>query len=157
MPENIFTPGPTPNSVRSSDGKVLTAPEGWVLLPPGDAALTRRVKTAGEHWVVQEKKGRKVFSRKNKYGVGPSPGLRWVCRGQSDRCRQRQARLSRFSGVPKTERSKRSEQRRIGRGNANSKRRFLQNPPCARKELLVSGAIARSQSVGDRVSGKSGR
>src|SRR5262249_30425168 len=32
-------------------------------LPPGDAALTRRVKAAGEHWVVQEKKGRKVFSR----------------------------------------------------------------------------------------------
>jgi hypothetical protein len=41
----------------------LTAPEGWILLPPGDAALTRRVKAAGEHWVVQEKKGRKVFSR----------------------------------------------------------------------------------------------
>jgi hypothetical protein len=42
---------------------VLTAPEGWVLLPPGDAALTRRVKAAGDHWVVQEKKGRKIFSR----------------------------------------------------------------------------------------------
>src|SRR3954451_15354619 len=38
-------------------------PEGWVLLPPGDAALTRRVKAAGEHWVVQEKRGRKIFSR----------------------------------------------------------------------------------------------
>jgi hypothetical protein len=42
---------------------VLTAPADWVLLPPGDAALTRRVKAAGEHWVVQEKKGRKLFSR----------------------------------------------------------------------------------------------
>jgi hypothetical protein len=42
---------------------VLTAPAAWTLLPPGDAALTRRVKAAGEHWVVQEKKGRKVFSR----------------------------------------------------------------------------------------------
>jgi hypothetical protein len=42
---------------------VLTAPEDWALLPPGDAALTRRVKAAGDHWVVQEKKGRKVFSR----------------------------------------------------------------------------------------------
>jgi hypothetical protein len=42
---------------------VLTVPEGWVLLPPGDAPLTRRVKDAGEHWVVQEKKGRKTFSR----------------------------------------------------------------------------------------------
>jgi Uncharacterized conserved protein (DUF2293) len=34
-----------------------------VLLPPGDAALTRRVKVAGDHWVVAEKKGRKVFSQ----------------------------------------------------------------------------------------------
>jgi Uncharacterized conserved protein (DUF2293) len=60
---NTFSPGPTPNTVRSADGKVLTAPEGWILLPPGDAALTRRVKAAGDHWVVAEKKGRKVFSR----------------------------------------------------------------------------------------------
>ena len=63
MTDNTFTPGPTPNSVRSADGKVLTAPEGWILLPPGDAALTRRVKAACQHWVVQEKKGRKIFSR----------------------------------------------------------------------------------------------
>jgi hypothetical protein len=63
MRENTFAPGPTPNSIRSADGKVMTAPKGWVLLPPGDAALTRRVKAAGDHWVVQEKKGRKVFSR----------------------------------------------------------------------------------------------
>ena len=60
---NTFTPGPTPNSVRSADGAVLTVPAGWVLLPPGDAALTRRVKAAGDHWVVAEKRGRKVFSR----------------------------------------------------------------------------------------------
>jgi hypothetical protein len=63
MADHTFTPGPTPNTVRAADGTVLTAPHGWVLLPPGDAALTRRVKEAGEHWVVQEKKGRKVFSR----------------------------------------------------------------------------------------------
>jgi hypothetical protein len=58
-----FTPGPTPTTLTAADGKVLTAPDGWVLLPPGDAALTRRVKAAGDHWVVQEKKGRKLFSR----------------------------------------------------------------------------------------------
>jgi hypothetical protein len=63
MSDHTFTPGPTPNTVRAADGRVLTAPDGWALLPPGDAALTRRVKAAGEHWVVQEKKGRKVFSR----------------------------------------------------------------------------------------------
>src|SRR5271163_3208837 len=60
---NTFTPGPAPNTVRAADGRILTAPEGWVLLPPGDPGLTRRVKSAGDHWVVAEKKGRKVFSR----------------------------------------------------------------------------------------------
>jgi len=58
-----FTPGPTPNTVRAAEGKILTVPEAWVLLPPGDAALTRRVKAAGDHWIVAEKKGRKVFSK----------------------------------------------------------------------------------------------
>jgi hypothetical protein len=60
---NTFTPGPTPNTVRTADGKVLTVPEDWVLVPPGDPALTRRIKAAVDHWIVQEKRGRKVFSR----------------------------------------------------------------------------------------------
>ena len=63
MTGKTFAPGPTTNTVRSADGKILTAPAGWALTPPGDAALTRRVKAAGDHWVVQEKKGRKIFSR----------------------------------------------------------------------------------------------
>jgi hypothetical protein len=63
MDDNTFIPGPNPYSVRAADGTVLAAPEGWILLPPGDAGLTRRVKAAGEHWVVQEKVGRKMFSR----------------------------------------------------------------------------------------------
>jgi hypothetical protein len=44
MPDNSFTPGPKPNTVRSADGKVLTVPDGWILLPTGDAALTQRVR-----------------------------------------------------------------------------------------------------------------
>jgi hypothetical protein len=63
MSVNTFTPGPTPNTVRSTDGEVLNVPDGWILLGPGDAALTRRVKAAGDHWIVQEKKRRRVFSR----------------------------------------------------------------------------------------------
>lgn len=63
MGDSTYTPGPTPNTVRATDGRILTVPDGWVLLPPGDAALTRRVKAAGDHFVVQEKRGRKVFSR----------------------------------------------------------------------------------------------
>jgi hypothetical protein len=59
----IVSPGPTDQSVRTADGTILPVPKGWILLPPGDAALTRRVKAAGDHWVVQEKKGRKIFTR----------------------------------------------------------------------------------------------
>ncbi len=49
--------------VRTPEGTVLTAPEGWALLPPGDPGLTRRVKAAGPSWTVVEKKGRKTFSK----------------------------------------------------------------------------------------------
>ena len=61
--DTSFSPGPRPNTVRAADGKVVTVPDGWVLLPPGDAALTRRVKGAGDHWEARQKKGRRVFSR----------------------------------------------------------------------------------------------
>lgn len=54
---------PDPRFVRGPDGKVTRPPEGWVLVKPGDAALTRRLKTMGPSWTVQEKKGRKTFSK----------------------------------------------------------------------------------------------
>lgn len=57
-----FLPGPRANTVKTASGEVREVPAGWVLLPPGDATLTRRVKAAGPHWLVQEKKGRKTFS-----------------------------------------------------------------------------------------------
>ncbi|MFV0443014.1 MAG: DUF2293 domain-containing protein [Planctomycetaceae bacterium] len=63
MSSKTYLPGPSESTVRSGSGHVLTVPADWSLLPPGDAALTRRVKSAGDHWVVQERKGRKVFSR----------------------------------------------------------------------------------------------
>ena len=56
-------PGPTHRTVRDGHGRVIPAPDDWVLLEPGDAALTRRVKAAGEHWVMSEKQGRRTFSR----------------------------------------------------------------------------------------------
>ena len=62
MPDPIYSPGPQPHTVRGPDGHVLTIPKDWALFPPGDAALTRRVKSAGDHFVVAEKKGRKLFS-----------------------------------------------------------------------------------------------
>jgi hypothetical protein len=63
MPPPTYLPGPTPSTVRTPAGQTLPVPAGWVLLPPGDAALTRRVKAAGEFWLVQEKVGRRMFSR----------------------------------------------------------------------------------------------
>lgn len=59
----VVTPVPDPRYVRDEDGTILKLPEGWVRLPPGDAGLTRRVKAAGPSWTVQEKVGRKLFSR----------------------------------------------------------------------------------------------
>src|SRR4051812_2382653 len=65
MPEQtrIVSPGPDARTVRTERGEVLRVPEEWELLPPGDPALTRRVKAAGPTWLVQERKGRKLFSR----------------------------------------------------------------------------------------------
>ena len=64
MPDQtrIVAPGPDPHTVRTADGQVLCPPADWILLPPGDAALTRRVKAAGPTWSVQHKRGRKTFS-----------------------------------------------------------------------------------------------
>ena len=45
--ETTFLPGPREGTVRAADGTVRPVPEGWILLAPGDAALTRRVKAAG--------------------------------------------------------------------------------------------------------------
>ena len=56
-------PGLQIGTVRTLQGVTLRPPADWELLPPGDAMLTRRVKQAGPTWVVQEKRGRKVFSR----------------------------------------------------------------------------------------------
>lgn len=76
MNEQTYSPGPEPRTVRAHDGKVLPVPRDWELLPPGDAALTLRVKRAGEHWVLVEQRGRKRFSR----GV-------WACRATIERVR----------------------------------------------------------------------
>ncbi|MEY4581498.1 MAG: hypothetical protein RL701_6201 [Pseudomonadota bacterium] len=59
----VVAPGPRPNTVRTEHGEVLVVPVGWSLLPPGDPGLTGRVKKAGPSWTVQEKRGRKLFSR----------------------------------------------------------------------------------------------
>jgi hypothetical protein len=63
MVTQAYSPGPAPRTVQTPAGKVIPVPAGWELLPPGDAALTRRVKAAGEFWLVEEKVSRRMFSR----------------------------------------------------------------------------------------------
>jgi len=70
-------PSPFPRKVFF-DKKMVTIPDDWELLPPGDAGLTRRVKAAGPCWTSSEKKGRKVFSR----GV-------WACSKQIEAARSK--------------------------------------------------------------------
>jgi hypothetical protein len=64
MPESLtLAPTADPRCFRAPDGALLSPPDGWVCLPPGDAGMTRRVKQAGPSWVVVEKRGRKLFSQ----------------------------------------------------------------------------------------------
>lgn len=58
-----LAPTPDPRVFRAADGRLLSPPEDWRCLAPGDAGLTRRVKAAGPSWAVLEKRGRKIFSR----------------------------------------------------------------------------------------------
>lgn len=52
-----------PGHVTSLDGDQLQIPATWALLPPGNAALSRRIKKDGPTWTVKEPKGRKLFSK----------------------------------------------------------------------------------------------
>ncbi len=59
----IVKPGRKKGTVLTSDGVEIVIPDGWELLPPGDAACTRKVKAMGDHYQIQEKKGRRTFSK----------------------------------------------------------------------------------------------
>ncbi|MBL9201477.1 MAG: DUF2293 domain-containing protein [Opitutaceae bacterium] len=56
-------PGPRPRQVINEHAMLETVPDDWDLLPPGDAALSRRIKQDGPTLTVIELKGRKRFSR----------------------------------------------------------------------------------------------
>ncbi len=58
-----FRPGPRSRTVKDADGTVIHVPDGWDLLPPGDAGVTRRLKALGPTWAMKEKVGRKLFSK----------------------------------------------------------------------------------------------
>lgn len=49
-------------SLKDTSGNVFIVPQDWENLPAGDASITRKLKSLGPTWTVQEKKGRKMFS-----------------------------------------------------------------------------------------------
>lgn len=56
MPES-YRPARTKSlHVFSTQAQLLAVPVGWELLPPGDAALNRRLNHDGPTWTVKEKK-----------------------------------------------------------------------------------------------------
>jgi len=50
-------------SVINEHGIKEEPPGGWEFLPAGDAAITRKVTAKGNYWKIQEKKGRRIFSK----------------------------------------------------------------------------------------------
>jgi hypothetical protein len=50
------------SSLKDKAGTVFIVPASWANLPAGDASVTRKLKSLGPTWTVQEKKGRKTFS-----------------------------------------------------------------------------------------------
>jgi hypothetical protein len=64
MPESeVYSPTRNPTQFKTADGRLVDVPMGWACLPPGDAGLTRRLKSLGPTWTVAEKVGRKTFSK----------------------------------------------------------------------------------------------
>jgi hypothetical protein len=62
MESLVLSPTRDPRRFRTPDGQIVSPPDDWECLPPGDAGLTRRVKALGPSWTVTEKRGRKTFS-----------------------------------------------------------------------------------------------
>ncbi len=56
-------PSALPRHVVNEHGEVEAVPAHWELVPPGEAALSRRIKKDGPSLTVIEPKGRKRFSR----------------------------------------------------------------------------------------------
>ena len=61
----IASPSPYHRFVWDKQNRRLDIPTGWECLKPGDAAVTKAVKSLGPSWTATRKKGRKTIS----YGV----------------------------------------------------------------------------------------
>ncbi len=59
---DVWAVGGNLNRLRTPEDGPLKPPQGWALLPPGDATWTRRVKAGGPSWTVKFKRGRRIQS-----------------------------------------------------------------------------------------------
>lgn len=59
---SIITIGPQ-STLINQYGEKVTPPNGWEFLPAGDAGLTRKVSSQCSYWRVQQKRGRRTFSK----------------------------------------------------------------------------------------------
>jgi hypothetical protein len=61
--DRIVKPGRKERTVLTESGELLSPPQDWALLAPGDAALTKSVKAKGPTWLVRVKVGRRLMSK----------------------------------------------------------------------------------------------
>ena len=59
----VVSPHSDPSRVIAEDGSLLEIPKGWELLPPGDAGLTRKLKSLGPSFTVKVRRRRRLESR----------------------------------------------------------------------------------------------
>lgn len=98
--------------LQGEEARQFVAPAGWECLPPGDAGLTRKVKAAGPTVTLQEKRGRKVFSK----GV-------WADARQIERARQE---IEALRSSPTYQKKMQSDQNRRARKQDDYVQEFQQ-------------------------------
>lgn len=139
----ILSPGLRERTAIAPGGLILEVPVGWALLPPGDAALTRRVKADGPSWTVQEIKRRRTYS----IGVWAPADRISALRAELEAERSTESYAKRRATAVKTREKKQTVYVEDFRGAVVA---FLNFAPChaAIAELLAEAVAAHATPVG---------
>lgn len=119
------------------DGRPVSPPEGWVLLPAGDAGLTRKVTTRTGFWRVQARMGRRMISK----GIWAPAAIIAEARGEVEAVRATEGYQRRLAG----ERRRRAEKQAVYEGDfCQAVRAYLAfAPQHAHLEAAMAEAITR--------------